>query len=634
MAFILSISPGRAAAAAGTGAPSPEAALLRLCSEGRELQEFALPGVRLAVDPVEHDCRLLRRRTPAGQELVAVCFGWCGLLDGDGARFDDRALDAVLAALRADPGHPARAVSRLTGNFVLVLLDPETARVFVWSDEWAVRCFYYGANGREVVVASRAAAAAALLREPLDGMAWIAGLRKTWPTAHGTMFHGVGRAMPGQTIVADLARGAVTLTRSDRFFERHVPRSFAESAEALCGAVRRSVFRCATLGPAFVDLTGGHDSRMTAGALHAAGRAPATVFQVGENAGDADGPLAKEIAARLGAKILCRDRDEEQDVPTDFFAACSVRADGYSMSLRNARRMWADRHSYGDFKYHMGAVGGGLARDTAWRHEYLRWWSFRTVDLPYFLQRRMHAKWQGRIVAAAGIDVAASRHDDYLLGPLRALARHLEGTAKCYALDLLHLSRMSQHMALDWAVAPTQTILSPFMSKEFLDVCLSIGWWQRAGRWLQLEVLSRLDDSLCDVPNDYGMTMLPLRWSTSIPHLRSLLSDALRRGILQTPKPLSGPRRSVPADLLARGGALESSGALPPEAARLWRWLLQEGTDAERLNLIPALVGLGELLTAYPGIRRELCFDGQEYPFLADVDLWPARPAAGRRETP
>lgn len=623
MAFILSFSPGRDDAPAGTGAPAPEATLLRLCGEGRELQEFALPGVRLVVDPVDHDCRLLRRRTSSGKELVAVCFGWCGLLDGEGARFDDRVLDAVLSDLRSDPGHPARAVARLTGNFVLVILDPETSRAFVLSDEWAVRCFYYGGNDRKAVVSSRAAAVASLLRAPIDGMAWVAGMRGAFPAVHGTMFHGVRRAWTGQAIVADLAGGSVNLASDDRFFDRHVSRSFDESAQALAGAVRRSARRCASLAPGFVDLTGGNDSRLTAAALYAEGLAPATVFQVGENAGDADGPLAREIASRLGAKILLRNRDAEKDVPLDFFAACSVRFDGYFMGLGNARRMWAARHDYGDYRYHWGSLGGELARDYFWRHEYLKVWTPRQVDLAYLLKRRLYARWNDRFAAASGIDVSESAHDEYLLAPLRKITRHMDGTTKFYVLDLLYAGRLAQKTSVTWAYAPDQTVLLPFLAKEFLDAALGAAWWQRMNRRLSLDVLARLAPGLQDIPNDYGMVMAPLSGSTLGQHLKSLAGDALRRRILNRgkSKPASVPPRLLPDDFTTRARDLEGSGLLPPEAARLLRWLLREGSDAERLRAVPAMVGLGEVLNAYPAIPREMNFEGDDGTFLANVDL-------------
>ncbi len=626
MAFILRISLGRGETFAAASA-APEAALLRICNDGRELFEHAAPGIRLAVDPVAHDCCVLRRRRAGEREILAVCFGWCGLLDQENARLDERTLDAVVADLRADPRHPARAAARLTGNFVLVIHDPETSRAFVLSDEWAVRSFHYGGNEREVVVSSRAAAVASLLQAPIDGMAWTAGLRGAFPAVHGTMFQGVRRAWAGQAIVADLAAGSVRLACDDRFFDHHVSRSFDESAQALAEAVRRSARRCAGLAPEFVDLTGGNDSRLAAAGLHAEGLASSAVFQVGENAGDADGPLAREIASRLGARILLRNRDGEKDVPVDFFASCSVRFDGYFMSLGNARRMWADRRDYGDYRYHWGSLGGELARDYFWRHEYLKFWSPRQVDMPYLLKRRLYARWNDRFAAAAGLAVPETAHDDYLLAPLRKIARHMDGASKFYVLDLLYVVRLTQKTAVTWAYAPDQTVVLPFLAKEFLDAALGAAWWQRANRRLSLDVLARLAPGLQDIPNDYGMVMAPLAWSTLGAHVKSLAGDVLRRRILNRGKsrPASVPPRVLPGDFAPRARELEQNGVLPPEAARLVRWLEQEGTEAERLRAIPAMVGLGEVLNAYPAIRREMSFEVDDGSFLSDVEWPPSR---------
>lgn len=621
MAFILQIGPEFDAATAVAGVPVP----------GPAGFEYRAPGLRLAVDALDHDCRVARLQPPGERETVAVCFGWGGRLDVPDARFDEESLAVAVAALRADPGQPARAALRLTGNFVLVVIDRETERAFVLSDEWAVRCFYYGGNGREVAVSSRAAAVAALLRAPLDGMAWVAGLRGAFPALDGTMFHGVRRAWAGQALVADLADGSVRLTCDDRFRDRHVPRSFGESIDALAAAMCGTARRCATLEPAFVDLTGGNDSRLTAAALQAVGLASAAVFQVGENAGDPDGPLAREIASRLGARILLRDRDGEPDVPVDFFSACGVRFDGYFLGLGNARRMWAARHDYGGYHYHWGSLGGELARDYFWRHEYFRFWAPRRADLAYLLQRRLYSPWNARCVAAAGVDVSAGAHDDYLLAPLRNVAGRMSGASKFYVLDLLYIGRLAQKTAVAWAYAPDQTVVLPLLAKEFLDAALGAAWWQRVNRRLSLEVLARLAPGLRDIPNDYGMVMAPLAWSTLGPHLKSLAGDVLRRRILRRGKaPAAALRpRVLPAEYAARAGEMAQAGLLPPEAARLVRWLLRAGTPAEQLRLVPALVGLGAVLAACPDIRREMRFDGAGGPFLATEELRrPMRPGA------
>ena len=148
---------------------------------------------------------------------MSVCFGWCGLVDGEGADFDDKTLAYVHAELTANPTRPLNASKRLTGNYLLLLIDLEASRAFVLSDAWAIRCFYYGMTADRVFVSSRAAVIADLIRAPIDGMVWACGLRGTVPPPQATLFHGVHRSLPGQAIVADLTSGSVTLTGSDCF---------------------------------------------------------------------------------------------------------------------------------------------------------------------------------------------------------------------------------------------------------------------------------------------------------------------------------------------------------------------------------------------------------------------------------
>jgi hypothetical protein len=634
MAFILRVGSGKSAEPLSATQSSSEATLLQLCSEGRKLYEYAAPGVRLVVDQVPHDCRLIQRLEPGKQDVVAVCFGWCNLMGREGARFDDEVLDAVLAGLRADPLRPARAGLRLTGNFVLVVIDRELNRVFVLNDEWGIRCFYYGRNKQDVVVSSRAAAAACLLRSQIDGMAWIAGLRGSMPTENGTMFHAVCRSLPGQAIVADLASGGVMIPASELLYDRHIQRPFMESAAVLCKAVRSSVRRCMSFSP-LVDLTGGHDTRMVAAAISADGIADSTFFHVGIDRGNADGPIALEIAARLGARITSRHRDAEEDPHLDFFSKCSVLFDGYFVSLGDVRRMWAASHEYKDFKFHLGSLGGELARDFFWRHEYTRWWTSQKVDLSYLLSRRMYAHWDDSLLKASGIVFAKLEHDEYLLAPLHAKVRRLEGVSKWYVLDILYLGRVAQQMSKTWAYAPTETVMAPFLSKEFLDATLSACWWQRVGRRLQLDVLHRLDPGLCNVPNDAGMTMSPLTIFTLGSHIRSLCNDVIHRLPGRRHQPSVAPQRSIRADIVLRGNELDRSGCFPDEVSRLFRWLLHEGTDRARLELlVPAVVGFGELLSTYRGIKRNLCFDRKPiyFPDAEELMLAHRIRAAGRNE--
>ena len=104
MAFVLSFP--RENLLANQQADSRDAALLRVCSEGRDPFEFSTPNVRLVVDRVAHDCRLLHMQSSGQKEILSVCFGWCGLVDGEGADFDDKTLAYVHAELRANPHSP------------------------------------------------------------------------------------------------------------------------------------------------------------------------------------------------------------------------------------------------------------------------------------------------------------------------------------------------------------------------------------------------------------------------------------------------------------------------------------------------------------------------------------------------
>jgi Asparagine synthase len=621
MAFILSFP--RENFLANQQTDSRDIALLRVCSEGRDPFEFSTPNVRLVVDRVAHDCRLLHMQSSGEKEIVCVCFGWCGLVDGEGADFDDKTLAYVHAELRANPTRPLNASKRLTGNYLLLVIDLEASRAFVLSDAWAIRCFYYGMTADRVFVSSRAAVIADLIRAPIDGMVWACGLRGAVPPPQATLFHGIHRSLPGQAIVADLTSGLVTLTGSDFFCSAPLSKPFDDIADSLASVVRSSIRRCATRTPLCVDLTGGNDSRLAAAALHAQGLTDRIVFRVTEDT-TTDGPLAREIAHRLGAQIISRPRASGEFSP-EFFATASLLLDGQATSLGDVYRMSADRTTYNQFDYHMGSLGGELARDFFWSHEYLRFWSYRNVDLGYLLRRRLYASWSDRLFDGIGLSVSQSEHDTYLLDPFRAICARLHGASKFYVLDILYLLRLGRKMANVWCHAPSKTSMLPFLSKEFLEVALRAPWWHRARRRLMLETLWRLDSSLCEVPHDSGATMQPMSLSSCGAHMASLFAEFKRKVLLPGTKPTDDHRAedAVLSELTHRANELERIGCLPEQGARLNRWLRVDGGQTDRRTHLPALVGLGELLNVYVGIRRDLTFLGQSMDFGADRTMRP-----------
>ena len=106
MAFTLSFSDEKFLA---NQDDSRDVELLRTCSEGREPFEFSTPKVRLVLDRVPHDCRLIRTQISGQKEILSVCFGWCGLVDGQRADFDDKTL-AYVHAFRFSIGLVVRNV--------------------------------------------------------------------------------------------------------------------------------------------------------------------------------------------------------------------------------------------------------------------------------------------------------------------------------------------------------------------------------------------------------------------------------------------------------------------------------------------------------------------------------------------
>lgn len=620
MAFVLSFPRENFLA---NEARSRDVALLRACSEGRDPFEFSTPKVRLVVDRVAHDCRLLHMQSSVQKEILSVCFGWCGLVDGEGADFDDKTLSYVHAELRANPARPLNASKRLTGNYLLLLIDLEASRAFVLSDAWAIRCFYYGTTDDQVFVSSRAAVIADLIRAPIDGMVWACGLRGTVPPPQATLFHGVRRSLPGQAIVADLTSGLVTLTGSECFSSAPLSKPFGDMADSLASVVRSSIRRCATRTPLCVDLTGGNDSRLAAAALHAQGLADRMAFRVTEDT-SADGPLAREIARRLGASIISRQRTSG-DFSPEFFATASLLLDGQPTSLGDVYRMSADRTTYNQFDYHMISLGGELARDFFWSHEYLRFWSYRNVDLGYLLRRRLYASWSDRLFKGIGLSVSQSEHDNYLLDPFRAICARLQGASKFYVLDVLYLLRLGRIMANVWCYAPSKTSMLPFLSREFLEVAIRAPWWHRARRRLMLETLWRIDSSLCDLPHDSGATMRPFSLSSSGAHTVALFVEFKRRVLFPGTKRTDdhSAEDAVLSELTHRANELERIGCLPEQGVRLNRWLRVEGSQTDRRSHLPAIVGLGELLNVYVGIRRDLTFVGQSIDFFADRTMRP-----------
>jgi hypothetical protein len=386
--------------------------------------------------------------------------------------------------------------------------------------------------------------------------------------------------------------------------------SFSDSADMLARVVRSSVRRCASKAPLCVDITGGNDSRLTAAALEAEGIADRAIFRVVESTDNLDGEIGKKIAAMLGARIICQAR-HEGEVKVESFARFSTLMDGNWISLTTARRMLSDRGIYADFDFHLGSLGGELARDFSWSHEYIRFWSPRAIDFNYLLRRRLYVPWKEHYFQIAGVPIERRQHDDYLLAPIHSLAEHMDGVYKPYILDCFYLHRLSRKTATLWAHAPSKTVLLPFLSSEFLDVAMGAPWWQRAGRRLMLAALARIDRRMCELPHDTGVTMRPLTLTSCGAHIISFLSEVHNKVVMRGVRGASSglDEEVLSGDLVARSIELTKQGCLPEPVARLIKWLGVEGSPPQQVAVLPGLIGMGELLNAYKGISRDMEFD-------------------------
>lgn len=583
---------------------SSPGSLLGLACNGRQLIEMQGNGFELAVDPVPHDCAILRGSpTGSDREVICFCFGWCGLRDGGGARFDDRVLGSVLDAL-VQAG-PEAVVSRLTGNFLLLLLDLGANRAYVFPDACATRCFYFGASSDVVCISSRAAAVASIVGAKLDGMAWLAGVRGTVMPPEVTLFDKIRRSVGGQFLEADLETGLVRVVGVGQPALRCADWSFAESVERLAGSVHAAVSRCVTRQPICVDLTGGNDTRLTASALARAGLARDVVFRVTTHEDTDDGPLAQRIAATLGAELIIRESGTQTMPAEDAIPEAVVLLDGQAPFLfAEASRMRDERQMFGGYVSHLGSLGGELGRDFFWMHEYLRPWRMHKVDLGFLLRRRLFAEWQDDVLGSLQIPVDKGEHDSYLLDPWRVVAERMQGAVKFLVLDLIYVTRLARKMSATWTYAPFKTLMLPFLSSEFLDVALQIPWWQRIGRRATLEAVYRLSPELSRIPGNRGAPMRPLRLWTAPGHVAQWVSYLRHRrgGSRRT----GGSRPELAPGGL--GGLLDDrskDGSLPEEATRLQRMLARTRPGDSRLE---GLFGLAELLRLYQGIRREFTF--------------------------
>ena len=241
---------------------------------------------------------------------------------------------AAVGAIHSDGPLAQTIVEDLDGQFAGVRHDADAGSVEVFSDPFGMQALYTAVRDGRTYISTSAAALARHLAAAPDELGIRVFLRSGYQIGPATHWTGVERVEPGTCLAftdGDPRRRVYWLPQVDE----RVRAMTLEQAADHCTEVALDVFRRRLGGGprSWLDLTGGFDSRMVAGAA-ARAEVPFVANTSGEP-GDVDVELARRVAEAAGFQW------QRIGVGPDWAADATVPAAGGRLGRRDPRRVHA-----------------------------------------------------------------------------------------------------------------------------------------------------------------------------------------------------------------------------------------------------------------------------------------------------
>lgn len=263
-------------------------------------------------------------------------------LEARGHRFRGESDSELLVHLYEE--HGDAAISRLRGEFALILWDARARRLLLARDRFGIKPLAYAEHEGRLLVASQARALFALgLPAAWDRASFFqaASLQYTLPDA--TLFDRVRALPPGHLLVAQ--GGALRLSK---YWDLGYPAAPAEAGDdEACEAFREAFDEAVRLrlradAPVTFQLSGGVDSASVLASAARSMREPACAFSVAfDGAGYDEARLAAEVADHVGARLRVVHASDE--AMASVFSAAVVAGEGLAINGHIAAKFLLSR---------------------------------------------------------------------------------------------------------------------------------------------------------------------------------------------------------------------------------------------------------------------------------------------------
>ncbi len=519
--------------------------------------------------------------------------GWVVL---KGLVFDTRSsspevdLEDILRCLLSD-GPPA--LNRYEGAFAAVAWDARSGHGWAFNDQASILNLYYAERegGLWVTTCALPLARALGLALSPDGVREF--VARGAVIAPSTMFDGLQRVSIGEHVRYD-----GTFRRGRHWSAYQSPaeyRSIEGAAEKVAAMAADRIERFASVGGQMVvDLTGGLDSRLLAGAADFAGLHPEVT--VNGPPGLEDVRIALQVAAAAGWPMHHFETPLvwTEEITAEMRRELTYRTGGESPFTEIYHHRITRPTLAGSFRLHAIGIGGEFLRYHPWGQEFMGIGRRRLANVGNVLRYRL-------LEGPPPKDLFRNTGYDLLVAGLRDRVRAVcleePESLTTQQLDAVHVWKMTGHssfyLSSVWNWLPS---VAPLLTAGFLETGVAMPWRMRLTGRLQRGTIERLCPRAARVPTQYGGTGGRMR-ASDVPlelwqlakrsgHLMSKLDQVLLGGrgarVLCLPEPAG--KGTIPyltrefRDFL-RPKALRSRELYDPEGLRG----LLGGTDPEWL---------------------------------------------------
>lgn len=403
---------------------------------------------------------------------------------------------------------PGGSLEELDGQFALVAYDSETERTTVATDPFGLQSLYVSRRDGRLFVSTSCLALAKHLRSAPDRFGLEVFLRAGYHFGNRTSWEGIERLEPG-TCVTVGPDGSSQHRYWEPAIDADIRRLGFRETLAHCletgAATYRSYF--AERPGAWIDLTGGYDTRLLALQLAAEGVRFTTNTRGDPEGGDRE--IAHELAGAAGweAVDLTTRPSWEQQLP-DMLPVALGWGDGNLEVLELSWVLWAHGQLAPRQRSLLIAGGGEHYRGFAWRQEFLAAGKSNRVKMDNWLDMRLLHPMNTELFAADPTNAVRSDFETRM----SAWAEHYAEEPNTTQLDIMYAYKMTGHfgayLSADGAFLDSQL---PFYFRPIFGAAFSSRHTHRDNHKLMRHMMWRLDPKLASISTTTGGPAVPWR---------------------------------------------------------------------------------------------------------------------------